>query len=151
MLAGAEGLAGWDHIVTQAGLIERRMLGRVDMKAPGADRFEPGLAGGQPIGFGQLLGGELRRGPGEQCSQRGLVGLRRFARQPRFKLPVVGAVLSHFAPGQHNFVIPVGGIFVGQQRPFDHRARGIGDQFPAHLGAVSLARRLASRSRPAWA
>ena len=92
MLAGAEGLARRDDEILEAGLVQRRMVGRADMEAAGADRLDALLAQRHPVGLGQLLDGEVRRRAREQRFQRRPVARGGPARQPRFEPPVIGPV-----------------------------------------------------------
>jgi hypothetical protein len=114
VLAGAERLARRNREVAHPGLVQRRMVGGVDMEPPGADRLEPLLAHGDPVGFGQFFDGELWRFARKQRGHGGFVGLGRFAWQPRFEPPVVGAVLGDLAPGDDDLRIPFGHVLVRQ-------------------------------------
>ena len=146
VLAGAKGLTGGNAIVAQARLGDRRMLRRVDMEGASADRFEPLLAGGQPVDIGQFLDGKLRRAASEQRGNRRLFRLARLVRKPGFQLPVVGLVLGNLDARNHDIGVPVPRILMREQGSLDHGTRGEGGDFPAHFLAGTISFSEANRA-----
>ena len=141
MLAGPESLAGGNDEVDRVGV--RRMVGRMDMEAPRADRGDALLTFGNPVGVGNLFGDKIGRIASEQRRDGLMIGGGRLVRQPRFEQPVVGMLLVDLAGGEDDIGVPVGHEFLGRQRRFGDRLGDFGTQFPAS-GHSS------PRSRPAW-
>ena len=142
MLTGAKRETGVDLEIDRARI--GRVGRRVDEEAAGADRLQPGLAHGHPVGLAELF--EDWRAAAETCEHRDVVQ-RRVTIEVSVDQPVIGFGRVRFIRDQHGRI--------GRPRI----SFGVGDGLglrpgtwqgypPAHLPADSFANLASRAARP---